>query len=66
LMLALDLRFDVRNILMNWISNGLLLLYSCRNIIRLLPPLLIDRELVSKFVATLDKLLSLEEEKRSV
>jgi acetylornithine/LysW-gamma-L-lysine aminotransferase len=43
-----------------------LMLYSGRNIIRLLPPLLIDRELVSNFVATLDKLLSLEEEKRSV
>ena len=66
LMLALELRFDVRNILMDGISNGILMLYSGRNIIRLLPPLLIDRELVSKFVATLDKLLSLEEEKRSV
>jgi acetylornithine/LysW-gamma-L-lysine aminotransferase len=66
LMLALDLRFDVRNILMDGISNGILMLYSGRNIIRLLPPLLIDRELVSKFVTTLDKLLSLEEEKRSV
>jgi acetylornithine/LysW-gamma-L-lysine aminotransferase len=66
LMLALELRFDVRNILMDGISNGILMLYSGRNIIRLLPPLLIDRELVSKFVTTLDKLLSLEEEKRSV
>lgn len=66
LMLALELRFDVRNILMDGISNGILMLYSGRNIIRLLPPLLIDRELVSKFVATLDELLSLEEEKRSV
>jgi LysW-gamma-L-lysine/LysW-L-ornithine aminotransferase len=66
LMLALELRFDVRNILMDGISNGILMLYSGRNIIRLLPPLLIDRELVSKFVATLDKLLSLEEGKRSV
>lgn len=66
LMLALELRFDVRNILMDGISNGILMLYSGRNIIRLLPPLLINRELVSKFVATLDKLLSLEEEKRSV
>lgn len=66
LMLALELRFDVRNILMDGISNGILMLYSGRNIIRLLPPLLIDRELVSKFVVTLDKLLSLEEEKRSV
>lgn len=66
LMLALELRFDVRNILMDGISNGILMLYSGRNIIRLLPPLLIDRELVSKFVATLDNLLSLEEEKRSV
>jgi len=66
LMLALELRFDVRNILMDGISNGILMLYSGRNIIRLLPPLLIDRELVSTFVTTLDKLLSLEEEKRSV
>jgi acetylornithine/LysW-gamma-L-lysine aminotransferase len=66
LMLALELRFDVRNILMAGISNGILMLYSGRNIIRLLPPLSIDRELVLKFVTTLDKLLSLEEEKRSV
>ena len=66
LMLALELRFDVRNILMDGISNGILMLYSGRNIIRLLPPLSIDRELVLKFVTTLDRLLSLEEEKRSV
>ena len=66
LMLALELRFDVRNILMDGISNGILMLYSGRNIIRLLPPLLIDRELVLKFVTTLDWLLTLEEEKRSV
>ena len=65
LMLALELRFDVRNILMDGISNGILMLYSGRNIIRLLPPLLIDRELVLKFVTTLDRLLALEEEKRS-
>ncbi len=66
LMLALELRFDVRNILMDGISNGILMLYSGRNIIRLLPPLSIDRDLVLKFVTTLDRLLSLEEEKRSV
>jgi LysW-gamma-L-lysine/LysW-L-ornithine aminotransferase len=66
MMLALELRFDVRNILMNGITNGILMLYSGRNVIRLLPPLLIDKGLVSNFVFTLDKLLSLEEEKRSV
>ncbi|HZD35082.1 MAG TPA: aspartate aminotransferase family protein [Nitrososphaeraceae archaeon] len=66
MMLALELRFDVRNILMDGISNGILMLYSGRNIIRLLPPLVIDRELVLRFVTTLDRLLSLEEEKRSV
>lgn len=66
LMLALELRFDVRNILMDGISNGILMLYSGRNIIRLLPPLVIDRELVLRFVTTLDRLLTLEEEKRSV
>lgn len=66
LMLALELRFDVRNILMDGISNGILMLYSGRNIIRLLPPLVIDRELISSFVTTLDRSLTLEEEKRSV
>jgi LysW-gamma-L-lysine/LysW-L-ornithine aminotransferase len=66
MMLALELRFDVRNILMDGITNGILMLYSGRNVIRLLPPLLIDKGLVSNFVFTLDKLLSLEEEKRSV
>jgi acetylornithine/LysW-gamma-L-lysine aminotransferase len=66
LMLALELRFDVRNILMDGISNGILMLYSGRNIIRLLPPLVIDRELVLRFVTTLDRLLTREEEKRSV
>lgn len=66
LMLALELRFDVRNILMDGISNGILMLYSGRNIVRLLPPLVIDRELISSFVTTLDRSLTLEEEKRSV
>jgi acetylornithine/LysW-gamma-L-lysine aminotransferase len=66
MMLALEMRFDVRNILMDGIANGILMLYSSRNIIRLLPPLVIDKQLVSDFVATLDKLLSWEEENRSV
>ena len=42
MMLAVELRFDVRDIFIDGINNGLLMLYSGRNIIRLLPPLVMD------------------------
>ena len=38
-MIAIELRFDVRDLLLDGIKNGILMLYSGRNIIRLLPPL---------------------------
>src|ERR671917_966147 len=47
LMLAVELRFDVKDVLFDAIKNGLLMLYSGRNIIRLLPPLVIDEDIVS-------------------
>ena len=37
MMLAIELRFDVKDILFDGIKNGLLMTYSGRNIVRLLP-----------------------------
>ena len=66
LMIGVELRFEVKNILMDGIKSGVLFLYSGRNILRLLPPLVISEEDVTKVLETLDILFSREEERRNV
>ena len=66
MMLAVELRFEVRDVLFDGIRNGLLMLYSGRNIIRLLPPLVMDETTVSRAVDIMDKVLTLEEKRRNV
>jgi LysW-gamma-L-lysine/LysW-L-ornithine aminotransferase len=66
MMLALESRFDVRNILMDGIKNGLLMLYSGRTVIRLLPPLVMEKEQVSRAIEIMDEILSVEEKRRNV
>jgi len=60
------LRFEVKDILMEGIKNGILLLYSGRNILRFLPPLVISEEDVTKILKILDELLTNEENRRNV
>ena len=66
MMLALELRFDVRNLLLDGIRHGLLMLYSGKNILRLLPPLVMDKETILQSLETMDELLSEEERRRNV
>ncbi len=66
LMLAAELRFEVKDVLFDGIKEGLLMLYSGKNIIRLLPPLVIDEHAVSNALTIMDKVLSREEERRNV
>jgi acetylornithine/LysW-gamma-L-lysine aminotransferase len=66
LMLAVELRFDVRDVLLDGIKNGILMLYSGRNIIRLLPPLVIDESMVSSALEKIDKILTKEEDRKNV
>ena len=66
LMLAVELRFDVKNILFDSIKEGLLTLYSGRNILRLLPPLVLDENQMSKSIDIIDKVIGKEEERRNV
>ena len=63
LMIGVELKFEVKYIL---IKNGLLLLYSGRNILRFLPPLVISEEDVTKTLKILDMLLTNEEARRNV
>jgi acetylornithine/LysW-gamma-L-lysine aminotransferase len=53
-------------VLFDGIRNGLLMLYSGRNIIRLLPPLVTDETTVSRAVDIMDAVLTIEEKRRNV
>ena len=66
MMLALESRFDVREILLDGIKKGLLMLYSGRTIIRLLPPLVMKKEQVSRAIDIMDEILTVEEKRRNV
>ena len=66
LMIGVELKFEIRDILMEGIKNGLLLLYSGRNILRLLPPLVISEDDIAKTLKILDMLLTNEETRRNV
>jgi len=66
LMIGIEMKFEVRDILMGLIKEGVLMLYSGRNILRILPPLVISEEDVTKVLHALDSVLSEEEKKRSV
>ena len=65
LMIGIELKFEVRDILMEGIEKNLLLLYSGRNILRLLPPLVITKDDVAKSLETLDVLFTNEEKRKN-
>ena len=66
LMIGMEMKFEVKDILFDGIANGLLLLYSGRNILRLLPPLVISELDITKALEILDILLEKEEKRRNV
>ncbi len=66
LMIGVELKFEVKDILMNLMKEGILMLYSGRNILRILPPLVISKEDITKVLQTLDIVLTKEEQKINV
>jgi len=66
LMIGIEMKFEVKDILMGLIKKGVLMLYSGRNILRILPPLVISEDDVTKVLHALDSVLTEEEEKRNV
>lgn len=66
LMIGVEIKFEVKDILFDAIANNLLLLYSGRNILRLLPPLVISESDINKTLETLDLILTKEEKRRNV
>jgi acetylornithine/LysW-gamma-L-lysine aminotransferase len=54
LMIGTEMRFDVYNILMRCMDSGILVLDAGRNVLRFLPPLVIEKEQIDKVVNVLD------------
>jgi acetylornithine/succinyldiaminopimelate/putrescine aminotransferase len=60
LMIGIETKFDVYNILMECMEKGVLVLDAGRNVIRLLPPLVIEKQQIDKVVDVLDAVLEQE------
>jgi LysW-gamma-L-lysine/LysW-L-ornithine aminotransferase len=65
-MLGVEMKFDIKDILFDGIKNGILVLYSGRNILRLLPPLVMDENMCKKAINLIDRLIHNEEKRRIV
>ncbi|KAG2472598.1 MAG: Acetylornithine aminotransferase [Nitrosopumilales archaeon] len=66
LMIGVELKFQVKDIILDGIKNGVLILYSGRNILRFLPPLVISEDDITRVLETLDILLTKEEKRHNV
>jgi acetylornithine/LysW-gamma-L-lysine aminotransferase len=61
LMLGMEFRYDVRNIILKTMEKGVLVLDAGRTVLRFLPPLVIEKEQIDKAVAVLDEVIGAEE-----
>jgi acetylornithine/LysW-gamma-L-lysine aminotransferase len=64
LMIGVELRFDILNVLIESANSGVLLLDAGKNVLRFLPPLVIEKEQIDNVIAVLDKVLEDEEHGR--
>jgi len=65
LMLGMELRYDVLNVLLKALGKGVLVLDAGRTVVRLLPPLVIEKAQIDKAIAVLDVVLGEEEHERA-
>lgn len=65
LMLGMELRYDVLNVILKALGKGVLVLDAGRTVVRLLPPLVIEKAQIDKAIAVLDVVLGEEERERA-
>ncbi len=65
LMLGMELRYDVYNVILKTLSKGVLVLDAGRTVVRLLPPLVIEKAQIDKAISVLDTVLGEEENERT-
>lgn len=64
LMIGMEFRFDIFNIILGSMKRGVIILDAGRNILRFLPPLVITREQIDQVVNVLDVVIGEEESAR--
>lgn len=64
LMIGVELRFDVLNVLLECMDRGVLILDAGRNVLRFLPPLVIEKEHIDNVIEVLDAVIGKEEHER--
>lgn len=64
LMLGMEMRFDIRNIILKCMEQGVLVLDAGKNVLRFLPPLVIEKKQVDRVITILDKIIEEEENER--
>jgi len=60
LMLGMEMRFDVYNILLGCMDRGVLVLDAGRNVVRFLPPLVIEKKQIDRVIEVLDEVMEKE------
>jgi acetylornithine/LysW-gamma-L-lysine aminotransferase len=65
LMLGMELRYDVHNVILKTLEKGVLVLDAGRTVVRLLPPLVIEKSQIDKAIKVLDTVLGEEENERA-
>jgi LysW-gamma-L-lysine/LysW-L-ornithine aminotransferase len=65
LMLGMELRYDVLNVILKAVNRGVLVLDAGRTVIRLLPPLVINKQQIDRALTVLDEVLEKEENERA-
>ena len=65
LMLGMELRFDVHNVILKSADRGVLVLDAGRTVVRLLPPLVINKKQIDRAINVLDEVLGEEENERA-
>jgi acetylornithine/LysW-gamma-L-lysine aminotransferase len=61
LMLGMEFRYEVRNIILKTMDRGVLVLDAGRNVLRFLPPLVIEKEQIDKTILVLEEVIGEEE-----
>jgi acetylornithine/LysW-gamma-L-lysine aminotransferase len=64
LMIGVELRYDVLNVILKAMDRGILVLDAGKNILRFLPPLVIKKEQIDKTISVLDTVIGEEENER--
>ena len=65
LMIGMELRYDVLNVIMKSMEKGILILDAGKTVLRFLPPFVIEKEQIDQVVKVLDEVLEEEENARS-